>query len=229
MTFNRSKLNAAIVVACALLLVATAVAHFGGPLAASARGPAKTETTALVTYDKQQPVAKLYFSLALLPADQRRAYYNHFTEAQRKAVWALHLTMTQLDIETPTDDQLAVFQKLALMIRRTNFTDIAKNDAALAAESKQIEAEAIAALGKPAATALLNDLGGAVTFKASMVQKARFLDGDAACGCNDYWNYCGTNRHCAKDLDNCDHASSGCGFLWAYECNGKCKDDGELN
>ena len=67
MTFNRSKLNAAIVVACALLLVATAVAHFGGPLAASARGPAKTETTALVTYDKQQPVAKLYFSAEFRP------------------------------------------------------------------------------------------------------------------------------------------------------------------
>lgn len=206
----------AVVALCVALLGSAWLVHTRSALvAASPAEPAPVT----VAYDKDQAIGKLYFSLALLPGEQRKVFYGQFTENQKRAVWSLHLTMTMLDIENPTPAQLAVFQKLALFIRKADFTDMSKNLAYLE-EAKAIEAEAVAALGAEGAHTLLNDVGGAVRMKTAYGQKVRF---DGACGCNDLWSgYCGDGRTCEKGSQMCETSSTGCGFLWLYACNGLC-------
>lgn len=131
-------------------------------------------------------------------------------------------TITQLNTQSPTAAQLAVFQKVAVLIRRADFDDLSKN-AGLLAEAQAVNAAAVAAFGPDEARALFTELGSAVKLKSAYGQSARF---DGACECNDFWNYCGDRRHCEKGLNNCTEASSGCGFLWVWSCNGNCKDDG---
>lgn len=183
--------------------------------------PAAAATAPDLTYNEDQDVGRLYFSLAMLPQESRKAYYGQFSAKQKRAVWLLHVTMTQLNLPSATPAQQAVFQKIALFLHKANFDDLTKNDALLG-EARAIQAAAEEAFGQSNATALLTQLGGAVKFRSAYGQRAGF---DGACECNDYWNYCGDRRHCDKGGDNCTEASSGCGFLWLWACNGVCKDD----
>lgn len=174
----------------------------------------------------QEDIGRLYVALAVTPAADRRAFYAQFTEHQKRGVWLLHLTLNRLSIVNPSQDEEAVFQAAISLALKTNFGDVNGNSNLLA-EGKAAHNLAERVFGKGAAKRLFNDLGTAISLNGSSPATIRNVAAFVPdCGCNDYWSFCGSGKVCKVQPSHvCTTTSSGCGVLWAYPCNGECKDE----
>lgn len=191
---------------------------------AEAINPATTFADAKMNDD----IGAAYVALAMSPSTSRRAMYSELSAKQKKAIWFLHLTLIRLSYTHSdlTRDQEAFFQKAGVMLYGTDFDNLAKNQAEVA-KARALTDEADSLFGKGAAKFIFGDLGGALSVAGRgqpVGQKIAAFFAD--CACNDYWNFCGGSQVCKKqDSAVCTTTNSGCGVLWAYPCNGQCKDD----
>lgn len=198
-----------------------------------ANSPAPTEVSSPSTAQSAgHDIGGLYFAMAGMDISARRAVYATLPGSVRQKLWLLQLTLGMLSINELSPNQAAVFQRAGLLIRRIKFEGAPlQRDDAISAEIQALSDEANRVFGKTRAAVLFGDLGGMVSLRPdvpSRWEKVRY-DG-TNCSCSDLWSsYCGSNRHCEKDKDQCTHIPPwpACGYLWAYECNGLCVDDQE--
>jgi hypothetical protein len=153
--------------------------------------------------------------------EQKRQEYIVATNEQRAVLWKnrIHTLMEQGKLSVSENKY---FSKLTDLIQPLFFDGNTKSYEALnelAIEAKQV-------FGKHRAAAYFCSFYENIqVFEAALAfEQQMIMDGPKIpnCNCNTKSDFCFGFSDCTTSADSCN-VKSGCGFLWAYDCNGVCK------
>lgn len=174
----------------------------------------------------QERLPQNYDELAAYPMDYRRAITSRLTPEARSRLWVEHLDRSRVAYPHLTAEQRSILDRAtALASDPSTFAmDDAQRSEALP-DLRRLSEQAVAAFGQDEATAMLATLGPT---SAETSSKAWSVPDDVtvpACECSGDFVICncGFCNSCDTFLRGfCFGTTSGCGFLWGFECDGRC-------
>lgn len=154
--------------------------------------------------EHRQELPRTYDEFATLPAAYRASVYHELTPAERSAAWVAHLTQQRQRFELLTADQSEIFdQTMVIAEDPGNFTDSGTVPPAAAG----LTVRSIEAFGVDTARQIFATLGPEGVAAA------------VSCECSTLSDYC--SGRCQQG--GCTVRTPGCGFLYQYTCNGRCR------
>jgi len=141
--------------------------------------------------------------LALLAVVAQSAPSADPSITRRTNDYLAHLDVYKLKNPSLTPEQTQVLDDIAAYGRSGTRDPVSEDKLCIEAEK---------AFGSAEATYILFGKE-----RTSDVKKRRF-----ECDCADASANCSTGWDCQKGRDNCKKSNGGCGFGWAYDCDGMC-------
>lgn len=152
----------------------------------------------------RQELPRTYDEIAALPAAYRAAVYQELTPTERSAAWVAHLTLQHQTFEVLSAEQSAIFDEaMSIANDPRNFTD----DGPVPPAAHGLTARSTEAFGLDTARRVFATLGSGSNATA------------VSCECSTLSDYCG--GRCQQG--GCTPRTPGCGFLYQYTCNGRCR------
>lgn len=179
--------------------------------------------------EPRMDVRRTYAILSQVPFAQRKILFRTLSPTTKAAVWITHLE-DFLRLHSELDSNQRAIVKAAIALADGALFESGAEQANARELAAQLDAAARLSFSAEMREAAFYDLGpsNASTVIAfdpgARAGTPMFTDTDPIvlddCSCNHSFDYCGSGE-CV--LAGCKSVASGCGFIWAFDCNGHCQ------